>query len=119
MGMSYAELSDFGRLRKIAGCGPFSMFCKLVHTWAEKYTPTVVSDKVKHFFRMYAINRHKMTTLTPAYHAERYSTDDNRFDHRQFLYESNWTWQFARIDEEVNEYILFFAQINYSFILVL
>lgn len=24
--------------------------------------------------------------LTPSYHAENYSPDDNRYDHRQFLY---------------------------------
>jgi hypothetical protein len=49
--------------------------------------------------RYYAINRHKATTLTPAYHAEEYSPDDNRFDHRPFLYNVRWLWQFARIDE--------------------
>ena len=26
--------------------------------------------QVKFFFTMYSINRHKMTTLTPSYHAE-------------------------------------------------
>ena len=38
-----------------------------------------------------------MTTLTPAYHAEAYSPDDNRFDLRQFLY-PNWQRQFDSID---------------------
>ena len=27
-----------------------------------------------------------MTTITPSYHAENYSPDDNRYDLRQFLY---------------------------------
>ncbi len=45
-----------------------------------------VAAKVKHFFTSYSINRHKTTVLTPSYHAENYSPDDNRFDHRQFLY---------------------------------
>ena len=36
--------------------------------------------------------------LTPAYHAESYSPDDNRFDHRQFLYNTRWPWQFSQID---------------------
>ena len=57
-----------------------------------------VADKVKFFFRMYSINRHKTTVLTPSYHAENYSPDDNRFDLRPFLYNSSWTWQFAKID---------------------
>ena len=60
-----------------------------------------VADKVKHFFRCYAINRHKMTTLTPSYHAETYSPDDNRYDHRQFLYNVKWPWQFDCIDAQV------------------
>lgn len=54
--------------------------------------------QVKAFFRFYAINRHKATVLTPSYHAESYSPDDNRFDHRQFLYNVSWPWQFSRID---------------------
>ena len=51
--------------------------------------------------RYYSINRHKMTTLTPSYHAEVYSPDDNRFDHRPFLYNTRWTWQFGAIDQAV------------------
>ena len=60
-----------------------------------------VAAKVKFFFRMYAINRHKTTVLTPSYHAENYSPDDNRFDLRPFLYNSNWVWQFSKIDLDV------------------
>lgn len=103
MGMTYAELSEFGRLRKQACCGPYSMFCKLVATWKGDLNPKEVSDKVKHFFRCYAINRHKMTVLTPSVHAESYSPDDNRFDHRPFLYRANWSWQFKAIDDEVDK----------------
>lgn len=40
---------------------------------------------MKDFYFYHAINRHKMTTLTPSYHAENYSPDDNRFDLRPFL----------------------------------
>ena len=42
-----------------------------------------------------------MTTLTPSYHAETYSPDDNRYDHRQFLYNVKWPWQFDCIDAQV------------------
>ncbi|RKU24432.1 NAD(+) synthase [Candidatus Poribacteria bacterium] len=97
MGMTYAELSRFGQLRKMEQCGPVSMFEKLVQEW-DHLPPRQVAEKVKRFFRYYAINRHKMTTLTPAYHAESYSPDDNRFDLRQFLYNTRWTWQFRHID---------------------
>lgn len=101
MGMTYGELSEFGRLRKQHFCGPYSMFCKLIHLWRDACSPEQVADKVKHFFRCYAINRHKMTVLTPSYHAESYSPDDNRFDHRPFLYNANWTWQFNAIDDQL------------------
>ncbi|KAK1335345.1 hypothetical protein QTO34_003131 [Cnephaeus nilssonii] len=228
MGMTYAELSVFGRLRKIAKAGPYSMFCKLLHLWKDVCTPRQglprprprsregltprsrrplllwgergwrsechafglcwtrsgrslqarspqhcrqrvgqglrtrsgsallseprgyssaplstgcalsclgpceaagrsagaaqgdaaqprprvstrraslarqVADKVKRFFSKYAVNRHKMTTLTPAYHAESYSPDDNRFDLRPFLYHVGWPWQFRRIEHQVS-----------------
>ncbi|XP_067414314.1 glutamine-dependent NAD(+) synthetase isoform X2 [Emydura macquarii macquarii] len=102
MGMTYTELSVYGKLRKIAKAGPYSMFCKLINMWKEIFTPREVASKVKHFFRMYSVNRHKMTTLTPAYHAENYSPEDNRFDLRPFLYNSAWSWQFRSIDEQVS-----------------
>eukprot|EP00658_Telonema_sp_P-2_P027972 TRINITY_DN21522_c0_g2_i1.p1 TRINITY_DN21522_c0_g2~~TRINITY_DN21522_c0_g2_i1.p1 ORF type:complete len:197 (+),score=48.63 TRINITY_DN21522_c0_g2_i1:168-758(+) len=109
MGMTYEELSVFGAMRSYQRCGPVSMFHKLVQQWGPvgkhpngyECTPAEVAKKVKHFFRMYAINRHKMTTLTPSYHAENYSPDDNRFDLRQFLYPAGWEWQYNRIDELV------------------
>ncbi|XP_061309088.1 glutamine-dependent NAD(+) synthetase isoform X2 [Pezoporus flaviventris] len=103
MGTTYAELSIYGKLRKIAKAGPYSMFCKLINMWKEICAPREVASKVKHFFRMYSLNRHKMTTLTPSYHAENYSPDDNRFDLRPFLYNSTWSWQFRCIDEEVSK----------------
>lgn len=101
MGMTYDELSVYGKLRKVVKTGPYSMFCKLLLIW-RTISPRRVAEKVKHFFRMYSINRHKMTTLTPAYHAESYSPDDNRFDLRPFLYNASWTWQFRSIDEQVS-----------------
>jgi NAD+ synthase (glutamine-hydrolysing) len=102
MGMTYEELSVFGRYRSFMRCGPYSMFCKLVHIWRDKCTPLQVADKVKLFFRHYSINRHKMTTLTPSYHAEAYSPDDNRFDHRPFLYNIKWSWQFSTINDHLH-----------------
>uniref|UniRef100_A0A3Q4BJK3 Glutamine-dependent NAD(+) synthetase n=1 Tax=Mola mola TaxID=94237 RepID=A0A3Q4BJK3_MOLML len=101
MGMTYSELSVIGRLRKISKCGPFSMFCKLIYMWKDVLSPLEVAQKVKRFFRMYSVNRHKMTTVTPAYHAESYSSDDNRFDLRPFLYNTSWAWQFQCIDNQV------------------
>ena len=102
--MSYDDLRRYGKLRSKEKCGPYSMFCKLLHEWCgngQNMRPEQVADKVKDFFRFYSINRHKMTVLTPSYHAETYSPDDNRFDHRPFLYNAAWAWQFRAIDEEV------------------
>ncbi|KAG0453748.1 hypothetical protein HPP92_025052, partial [Vanilla planifolia] len=103
MGMTYEELSMYGRLRKIFRCGPVSMFQNLCHKWYGRCNPSEVAEKVKHFFKYYSINRHKMTVLTPSYHAESYSPEDNRFDLRQFLYNARWPYQFRKIDELVKE----------------
>lgn len=63
MGMTYAELSIFGKLRKEEKLGPYSMFLRLLHDWRGQYEPREVADKVKRFHHFYAINRHKMTTM--------------------------------------------------------
>jgi len=98
MGMTYAELGVFGYFRKVLKCGPVKMFLKLVDAWKKTVAPVDVAAKVKRFFYYYSVNRHKLTTLTPSYHAECYSPDDNRFDLRQFLYNVKWTRQFNTID---------------------
>ncbi len=41
-----------------------------------------------------------MMVLTPSYHAEQYSPDDNRYDLRPFLY-SNFSWPYKNIEENV------------------
>jgi len=42
MGMTYDELSIFGRLRKVEKCGPYSMFTKLLHEWGTTLSPAQV-----------------------------------------------------------------------------
>ena len=76
MGMTYDELSVFGRLRKVEKCGPYNVFTKLVHEWGSFLSPIQVSsiflyhpdlmfkfaqiaEKVKLFFFEHARNRHK------------------------------------------------------------
>ncbi|KAL1978569.1 hypothetical protein VTN31DRAFT_1428 [Thermomyces dupontii] len=115
MGMTYDELTAFGRLRKVNQLGPYGMFQRLVHEWGNKrkrepndhnpvLEPRQIAEKVKRFFHYYAINRHKMTTLTPALHCNDYSPDDNRFDLRPFLYPPFWkSWSFKRIDRELEK----------------
>ncbi|KAE8410669.1 hypothetical protein BDV36DRAFT_306903 [Aspergillus pseudocaelatus] len=100
MGVTYAELSTFGYLRKIAKLGPWSMYERLLHVWGNEYSPREIYEKTRHFFYNYAINRHKMTVLTPSYHAEQYSPDDNRHDLRQFLYPS-FTWAYKKMEDSV------------------
>jgi len=116
MGMSYDELADLGTMRKVEHRGPLSMFLKLREQWVGRdITPSAratganapkthdekVAQKVKDFYHRNAIHRHKMTTLTPSYHAENYSPDDNRFDLRPFLQDARFQVQFAAIDEAV------------------
>ncbi|KAF2735300.1 glutamine-dependent NAD(+) synthetase with GAT domain-containing protein [Polyplosphaeria fusca] len=104
MGMTYHELSVFGRLRKEAKLGPYGMFQRLLHDWRDQYSPREVAEKVKRFHHFYAINRHKMTTMTPAYHAEGYSPDDNRFDLRPFVYPAFYaSHSFKQIDKMVEQ----------------
>jgi len=97
MGMTYEELGWFGRLRKIERCGPVSMFKRLLVKWPH-LSPLEIAVKVKHFFRTYAQNRHKATTLTPSVHCESYGVDDNRFDLRPIFIDWKWPWQFRNID---------------------
>ena len=103
MGFTYDELGELGTWRKAIRCGPVSTFMKAVSKWKQTKTPEEVATKVKNFYRFYAINRHKMTTMTPSYHAESYSPDDNRFDLRPFLTNVNWPRQFKTIDQLVKQ----------------
>ncbi len=87
MGITYAELSTFGRLRKNDKLGPWGAYSKLLSTWGSQkskqnpndqaVSPRQIAEKTKFFFTKYAINRHKMTVLTPSLHMEQYSPDDN------------------------------------------
>ncbi|KAF2800688.1 glutamine-dependent NAD(+) synthetase with GAT domain-containing protein [Melanomma pulvis-pyrius CBS 109.77] len=104
MGFTYVELSILGRLRKEEKAGPYASFTKLVHVWGEEKTPREIADKVKRFFHYWAVNRHKMTTMTPGLHLETYSPDDNRFDLRPFCYPAFYkSWSFKKIDELVEK----------------
>ncbi|OQU94823.1 hypothetical protein CLAIMM_01116 [Cladophialophora immunda] len=129
MGMTYAELSVLGRLRKVGRLGPWGVFEKLIPIWTsappdpemiateargahtdpqyvhsvahgESMTPRAVYEKVRRFFYYYAINRHKQTTLTPGLHMEQYSPDDHRYDMRPFLYPS-FTAQYRKMEQAV------------------
>ncbi|EMC91495.1 hypothetical protein BAUCODRAFT_330188 [Baudoinia panamericana UAMH 10762] len=93
MGFTYDELSVLGRLRKSFKLGLVGMFQRLVVDWSdrvkadgERMTPTDVYWKVRNFMYYYAVNRHKMTTMTPGLYLESYTPDDNRYDLRPFLY---------------------------------
>jgi len=63
MGMTYAELSVYGTLRKVNKFGLYSMWQKLVVDWQDRCTPREVYKKVRDFMYYYAVNRHKMTTI--------------------------------------------------------
>jgi NAD+ synthase (glutamine-hydrolysing) len=117
MGVTYTELSVFASLRKIGKLGPWSMYEKLLHLWGNEFSPLEIYAKTRHFFYNYAANRHKMTVLTPSYHAEQYSPEDNRHDLRQFLcmflapgfldcaeltgLDPSFSWAYKKIEENV------------------
>lgn len=48
MGMTYDELSVFGRLRKVEKCGPYSMFGKLIQEWGTFLSPLQVSGTISY-----------------------------------------------------------------------
>ncbi|KAL3108183.1 hypothetical protein niasHT_016374 [Heterodera trifolii] len=100
IGLTYRELSTFGKLRRPGCSGPYRMFQELVHIWHPAHNYDEIADKVRIFFRRYAVNRHKATVATPAYHANTYSNEDHRNDHRPFLY-PDMAHQFQRISELV------------------
>lgn len=50
MGVTYAELSTFGYLRKVAKLGPWSMYERLLHVWGNDYSPREIYEKTRHFF---------------------------------------------------------------------
>ncbi|PQE03070.1 glutamine-dependent NAD(+) synthetase protein [Rutstroemia sp. NJR-2017a BVV2] len=100
MGMTYDELSVYGRLRKINKLGVYSMWEKLCYLWGDRLSPQQIYEKTRFFHWNYAINRHKMTTITPAYHMEAYGVDDNRFDQRPFLYPS-FEWGYRKITRAI------------------
>lgn len=86
MGFTYDELSVLGRLRKTCKLGYVGIFERLCVDWSERLRPREVYAKVRDFMYYYAINRHKMTTMTPGLYLESYTPDDNRYDLRPFLY---------------------------------
>ncbi|KFD58009.1 hypothetical protein M514_01242 [Trichuris suis] len=102
IGLSYQDIDVMNTIRKEYGCGPFTMFCKLLPMWKGHKEPKQIANKVKRYFEAYATNRHKMTTLTPSYHADFRDLEDRRFDQRPFLYNSWWTWQFKKIELELD-----------------
>jgi NAD+ synthase (glutamine-hydrolysing) len=71
---------------------------------AGEKSPRAIADLVKKFHHFYGINRHKMTSLTPAYHAGQSNPDDHRYDMRPILYPAyEGSWSSKRIDEVIGE----------------
>jgi NAD+ synthase (glutamine-hydrolysing) len=100
MGMTHLEISTFARLRKEMRLGPFSMFQQLLLSWRGQKSSRAIADVVKKFHYFYGINRHKMSSLTPAYHAGKSNPDDHRYDMRPMLYPGfEGSWSCKRIDE--------------------
>ena len=105
IGLSYSELSELGILRKVEKLGPWSTYLRLLSQWKDRpnHGPRLIAEKVKRFYRKYAMGRHKAVILTPSIHLSGYSPEDNRHDERPFLYLITWPWQFSKIQEHVEQ----------------
>ncbi|KAI9660429.1 MAG: glutamine-dependent NAD(+) synthetase [Bathelium mastoideum] len=122
MGMTYAELSVFGRLRKVDRQGPYSMFQTLLHTW-NHLTPREIADKGK-FRSARALMKFSSSLWTACQADYNHSTtlllllwdqpaqddhfdpccslnpDDNRFDMRPFLL-PQFELAYRKLDKEI------------------
>lgn len=124
MGLTYDEISVLGKVRRgMYGCSgprgafevvwrnrdkpPFSTKIRCLRATETYRTHGVIAaelgELIKIFYGRYMRNRHKLTVLTPALHAETYSPDDNRYDHRQLLYPPMSGYQFDCINQLVRE----------------
>ncbi|OQO07665.1 hypothetical protein B0A48_07362 [Cryoendolithus antarcticus] len=103
MGFTYDELSTLGRLRKTMKLGMVGMFEQLCEDWSGHMAARKVYDKVADFMKFYAINRHKMTTMTPGLYLESYTPDDNRFDLRPFLYPVMFPFERRKIENMLRQ----------------
>ncbi|CAI2387896.1 unnamed protein product [Moneuplotes crassus] len=101
LGLTYSQLNVLGRLRTVERCGPVSMFSKLTEVWFD-LSPSEIAQKVKIFFTLYSKNRHKAFSLAPSLCISQYEVDI-KYDYRQSLYNDEWSFQFKRIDQMVDE----------------
>lgn len=55
IGMTYAELSVFGILRKVEKLGPWSAYLRLLSEWRDRpgYGPRQIAEKVYRFYSKY------------------------------------------------------------------
>ena len=102
MGLTYAQLCQFGRLRKVERLGPVSMFDRMVCKQCYD-SLDIIATKIKRFFTHYSQNRHKANTLPPTFVYDPECCDNNRFDIRPFMYATDWSYQFDIIDQRVRE----------------
>uniref|UniRef100_A0AC34R402 Glutamine-dependent NAD(+) synthetase n=1 Tax=Panagrolaimus sp. JU765 TaxID=591449 RepID=A0AC34R402_9BILA len=97
IGITYAQMYEIGLLRKPGYNGLFSTFFQLVSKW-NHMLPTEIAEIVIKFYTRYTRNRHKATVSTPALVSNNYCVDDQRTDHRPFVY-PDFTPQFQRLRE--------------------
>lgn len=89
MGLTYAQLAQFGLWRCRDRAGPHSLLAHLRES-APPGDSAAASVLVQRFLQRYAANRHKATSLPPTLHATPGSPDDNRHDLRPILYPRSW-----------------------------
>ncbi|KAL7676236.1 hypothetical protein ACOME3_002492 [Neoechinorhynchus agilis] len=90
MEMTFEELEQIADLRS-RRCGPVEIFKK-------SEGDDNALHKVKRFFHLYGINRHKTAVATPCCCINQSASDDCRFDRRPLFYD--WSFQFDRMSNK-------------------
>ena len=89
MGMTYLELSRYGRLRRPGRCGPFSMFTKLVAEWSDRCTPREVRTSVASCVAMLHASLLLLPSSTRVICARRQHTHEIRQYKKLNIYNTN------------------------------
>ena len=108
--ITYEDYNIIGGLQKRDRLGPLGIFKKMCDIYIGKMWTVVIDgnikevlanpidifNKVKLFFKLYALNRHKMNIMTNTIHAT--SPDDSRNEHLPFIISPSFELQMTEIE---------------------
>ncbi|KAH7061801.1 glutamine-dependent NAD(+) synthetase [Paraphoma chrysanthemicola] len=104
MGFQQQDLRHFAEMRKDLRLGPFSMFKNLLEQSQDERSAKQKAVLVQSLQHYYQVNRHKMSTIAPAYHGGTLNPDDHLGDNRPMLYpQFAGSWSDQLIEEAAND----------------